>query len=126
MFGVLQKNPYQEMQNQAHIQEANKVELLLMVYDKIISNLNMAAKHTQNKEVIEKNEKINKTLTIIELGLLECLDLTQGEVAENLKTFYITSMFALTQANAKNNYQEMIKISQAFADLRSAWEQIKQ
>lgn len=124
MFAVKQRNAYQQIQNEANVKQADKMKLLLMVYDKIITYLEQANNNIKDKEINLKNEKIDKTLTLIEVGLLGCLDLTQGEVAKNLENFYVTSMVALTNASAKNSSEEITKISQAFQSMRGAWAQI--
>jgi flagellar protein FliS len=117
------KNMYAEMQNRADVQ-CSKVELVVLVYDKIIKHIKSASKAIKENKVEEKITNINKALQIIELGLLQYLDMSAGEVAENLKEFYLCSMNVITKANLENNPQDLEKIADNFNSIKSAWEQI--
>ena len=117
------KNMYAEMQNRADVQ-CSKVELVVLVYDKIIKHIKSASKAMQENKVEEKIININKALQIIELGLLQYLDMSAGAVAENLKEFYLCSMNVLTKANLENNPQDLEKIADNFNSIKSAWQQI--
>jgi flagellar protein FliS len=118
------KNMYAEMQNQADVQSSNKIELVILVYDHIISHINKASTAMKENKVEEKLIHVNKALEIIELGLLAYLDMSAGDVANNLKEFYLTAMTVITKANINNNFKDLDKIAVNFSEIRSSWKQI--
>lgn len=120
------KNIYISMQNQADIQNANKIELVVLVYDKVVFHINNAIKAINTNNLELKLHSINKALNIIELGLLSYLDLSQGDVAKNLESFYTSSMLVLTQSNINNNAKDLQKIADSFIELRDAWKNISE
>jgi flagellar protein FliS len=122
MFSA-KKNIYAEMQNEADVQ-CSKVELIVLIYDKIIKHLKSASQAINDNKLEEKLLNIDKALKIIELGLLQYLDMSAGDIAKNLKDFYLCSMNVLIKANLDNNSQDLEKIADNFNNLKSAWEQI--
>jgi flagellar biosynthetic protein FliS len=120
------KNIYISMQNQADVQNANKIELVVLVYDKVVFHINNAIKAINTNNLELKLHSINKALNIIELGLLSYLDLSQGDVAKNLESFYTSSMLVLTQSNINNNAKDLQKIADSFIELRDAWKNISE
>lgn len=120
------KNIYINMQNQADIQNANKVELVVLIYDKVIFHINNAIKAIENKNLELKLTSVNKALDIIELGLLSYLDLSKGSVAKNLENFYTSSMIVLMNSNKENNAKDLAKIADSYIELKSAWKNISE
>ncbi len=118
------KNIYIDMQNQANVLSSNKVDLVVLIYDKIILELNKVVECVEQKNYQSKSESITKILQIIEVGLLSYLDLSQGEVAKNLETFYVSAIFGITNANIKNDIESFNKIRDSFVNLREAWKEI--
>lgn len=123
MFSV-RKNMYAEMQNQADVQKSNKVELVILIYDKIINHLSHASKAIKENKLEEKISHINKALQIIELGLIAYLDMSAGDTSKKLKDFYISSMAVITKANLNNNAKDLDRIADNFYEIKNAWEQI--
>jgi len=120
---AMKKNMYAEMQSQADVQ-CSKAELVVLIYDKIIKHIKCASKAINENKIEEKITNINKALQIIELGLLQYLDMSAGDVAHNLKEFYLCAMNILAKANLENNSQDLEKIADNFNNIKSAWEQI--
>ncbi len=118
------KNIYIDMQNQANVLSSNKVDLVVLIYDKIILELNKVIESVEQKNYQQKAESITKILQIIEVGLLSYLDLSQGEVAKNLEAFYLSAIFGITDANIKNDIDSFNKIRDSFVNLREAWKEI--
>lgn len=118
------KNIYIDMQNQANVLSSNKVDLVVLIYDKIIKELNQTVEAIEEKNILKKSESISKILQIIEVGLLSYLDLSQGEVAKNLEEFYLSAIFVITDANIKNDVESFNKIRDSFVNLREAWKEI--
>lgn len=112
---------YSNIQNN-HLDKKN---IVIALNNHIIFLLNSSIQDIQSNNIIGKNEKINKTLNIIEQGLLEYLDFENGgEVAQNLKEFYLSCTLSLIEANLKNNIDSINQIKDEFKSLKECWEKI--
>lgn len=117
---------YKEMQVAADVNQGSKKKVLIMMYDAVIVNLNeaIAAMNTDNLPV--KIQKIDKTLSIIEKGLIMSLSKDGAkEVAESLEMFYEYAASTIVLANAKNDVNLLTEIKAYFLDLKKCWEQVK-
>lgn len=121
---IQKKNIYIDMQNQGIVESSSKVDLVILVYDRIILELRKLSEAIERKDIQTKIEAVSKSTKLIELGLLEYLDLSQGEVAENLKNFYTSAIFTITEANLKNKTEDLAKTQNSFIILRDAWKEL--
>lgn len=114
---------YQTNQVVADINNASKKDLLLMLYDGIVMNLTIAKDAIINKNISLKLNKIDKTLSIIEVGLLASLDYKYSkEVATSLEDFYNDAYQRIVWANLKNDVQLLEEIKNSFVDLKKCWQ----
>lgn len=118
------KNIYIDMQNQGNVLSSNKIDLVVLVYDRIILELTKTVDCIEKNDILGKAGAVSKTLQIIEIGLLSYLDLSHGEVAKNLESFYLSSIFGITQANLKNDVKRFNQIKESFVNLREAWKEV--
>lgn len=121
---IQKKNIYIDMQNQGIVESSSKVDLVVLIYDRIILELRKLSEAIERKDIQTKFEAVSKSTKLIELGLLEYLDLSQGEVAENLKNFYTSAIFTITEANLKNKTEDLAKTQNSFIILRDAWKEL--
>ncbi len=121
---IQKKNIYIDMQNQGMVDSSSKVDLVVLVYDRIILEIKKIIESIEKNDIQTKSESVSKCSKLIELGLLEYLDLSQGEVAENLKNFYTSTLLSLANANLKNNIEDLEKIQNSFIMLRDAWKDL--
>lgn len=121
---IQKKNIYIDMQNQGLVESSSKLDLVVLVYDRIILELSKIVEAIQRKDIQSKAESVSKVNQLIELGLLEYLDLSKGEVAENLQLFYTSTIVSMTDANIKNNIESFEKIQNSFIILREAWKEL--
>lgn len=118
-------NMYKDMQVRADINENSKKQLVLKLYDAVIKNLNEAVNAIDNKDITVKLQKIDKTLSIIELGLIMSLSKEGAkEVAENLELFYEDASSRIVIANIKNDTTILNNVKESFSDLKKCWEQV--
>lgn len=118
-------NMYKDMQVSSDVNKGNKKDLLLMMYDAVINNLGDAINAINAKNINVKLQKIDKTLKIIELGLIMSLSKEQAkEVAESLELFYEDASCNIVLANAKNDVKLLADIKNSFADLKKCWEKV--
>lgn len=116
---------YKEIQVSADISKSSKKELLIMMYDAVIQNLNEAVNAIKEQNVSIKLKKIEKTLSIIELGLIMSLSKEGAkEVAENLELFYEDASSSIVLANIKNDTKLLTDIKNSFTDLKQCWEKV--
>lgn len=116
---------YKEIQVSADINKSSKKELLIMMYDAVIQNLNEAVNAIKEQNVTIKLKKIEKTLSIIELGLIMSLSKEGAkEVAESLELFYEDASSSIVLANIKNDTKLLTDIKNSFTDLKQCWEKV--
>jgi flagellar biosynthetic protein FliS len=118
-------NMYKEMQVTADINKSSKKDLLLMMYDAVIQNLTEAVNAIASNNTTVKIKKIEKVLSIIELGLIMSLSKDGAkEVAESLELFYEDAATRLVLGNLKNDTKLITEIKNSFVDLRKCWEKV--
>jgi len=115
-------NAYSAIQNQADFQSLNKIELVVSIYEKIISHIKKSICSIENKNTEQKLFHIDKALQIIELGLISYLDISQGDVAKKLQDFYNISMLDLVKSNIQNNSKDLQIIADNFNEIKKSWE----
>lgn len=119
------RNIYVNMQAQGEALSANKAELVVIIYDKIISHLRGCVDAIEINNMAAKGERIKKANDLIELGLLAYLDVEAGgDVARNLQNFYTSTLVSITKANISNNIEDFKKIADSFENLKEAWQNI--
>ncbi len=121
---IQKRNIYVNMQAEAEVMSVGKAGLVVLIYNKIISHLNGAINAIEANNLPEKQVRIQKTMDLIELGLVAYLDLSTGEVATNLQNFYGSAMINITRANIANNTEDLQKIADSFNDLKEAWKEL--
>lgn len=116
---------YNSIQNTGDVQVAsNPMDLLFLVYDKIILNLKQIGFLMDSQQIESRSQKINNTLDLIGLGLLGCLTNNGTIVEQTLKDFYLASMGAIVHANIHNKKEDLVKLSQSFSDMKEVWVKI--
>lgn len=107
------------------IETADKLELVIMCYDKAILCLHQAKDHITVKEFAKKADKIKKTLAIIG-ELQSCLDLDKGEkIASSLDSLYTYLTNRIILADINKDYSIFNECINILSELKSAWEGIK-
>lgn len=118
-------NLYKNTQIDHDSMSNNKSYWVYLLTQKVQANLRQLILNIEQGELQQRILLINKTHTIIEVGLLAHIDSENGgEVSKNLKDFYISSILTISRANAKNNIQELEQISDLYANLAKSWLQI--
>jgi flagellar protein FliS len=114
---------YQTHQVNADVAKADKKDLLIMLYDGVINNLKVAKDAIESKNIALKLHKVDKTLNIIEMGLLACLDRKKSEeVANSLSNFYEDAYSKIVTANINNDGKALEDVRGLFVDLKKCWE----
>jgi flagellar protein FliS len=119
-----QLNAYKNIAIQTAVSEASPIDLILMVYRRLIDNLRVAQKAIEEGK--ESAEPVSKALDLIQKGLVAALDHERGgDIAGNLAALYDWSIREILQARLKNNAVMLDGVIAVYKDLEMAWDEIK-
>jgi flagellar protein FliS len=106
------------------VSSANANELILLVYRKIIDNLNIGKKELENNR--NGIDAFSKVTELINQGLIASLDYQKGgEIAQNLRKIYLWAMHMVIEARLTNSHEKIDEIINIFNGLSQSWESIK-
>ena len=116
-----QTAPFQYRQTQ--IETSTTLDLVLMAYDGLITNLDqtVTALQADPKQIEVATEKIIRAQQIVE-ALDEGLDADKGELPELLSKFYDFLRRGLIQANLSKSADELQEIVKAITQVRDYWQ----
>src|SRR5690606_20195355 len=115
---------YKQVNNQAGVEDANAHKLIAMLLDGAIDKVSMAKGSMARHETAKKGEHISLAITIID-GLQASLDLSQGEIAENLFRLYQYMMEKLLLANLHNKMEQLDEVLGLLQTIKSGWDGIQ-
>ncbi|MCR3920900.1 MAG: flagellar export chaperone FliS [Firmicutes bacterium] len=113
------KDPYQQYK-QNEVATATPGRLMLMLYNAAIKNLKLSKEGVAEKNITKVNTYMCKVQDIV-LELMVSLDLTQGEVAQNLFALYGYMHQRLVDANIKKDVDMMNEVDGMLTELRDTW-----
>lgn len=97
--------------------------LVLMLYDGARRFLMQAAAAKRAGDVATANGRLQRAEAILD-ELIATLDMSAGEIAENLKAIYLFSKRLLTEARLERGPEKIEQAAGLVAELRDAWAQI--
>jgi len=108
---------------QAAVAGAGPVGLVVLLYDRLVSDLSRAVAAMENGDVEKRVAEINHAFLI--LGQLEgSLDSTQApEAARTQALFYQVARNRILEAHLKSSREMLAEQIALFNDVRAAWEQ---
>ena len=112
-------NPYQ-IYRQTQIKTASQGDLVLMLYDGAIRFIKQAEVALDEKNWEESCNYLVRAQDIVE-ELDQTLDLSVGEVAENLHRAYRSMKYLLVRANMQKDPILAERVCKMMEKLRSAW-----
>ncbi len=116
-------NNVQKYQN-VQVLTADRVRLVVMLYDGIIKFNTIAQKAIEEGNVESRNYNINRSLAIV-TELCGCLDMERGgEIADNLFHLYQYGIEQLNNANMNNDSKPIDVFSRVISELKQGWEAI--
>lgn len=99
-------------------------KLVLMLFDGIVKNINMARLSFEEKNNSKYNEHLIKAQDII-MELMTTLNFEAGgKVAEGLYKMYDYMYFKLVKANVEKNPEHLDEVLKYAEELRDTWAQI--
>jgi flagellar protein FliS len=97
--------------------------LVVMLYDGARRFLYQAAITMRNGDVQTSHERLRRAEAIID-HLLATLDMSQGEVAQQLESIYIFCQRLLAEGRIRQDAEKLDQVSRLLGELRDAWDQI--
>lgn len=121
---LCETNPYKRYQ-QAQVETANPLDLIIMMYDGALKFLNQAKMAIEEKKIEPAHNAIQRAHRIIdELNFSLNME-AGGEVAENLRRFYQYIDTELTKANLKKDPKTIDRIMGLLSEMKSSWVELK-
>jgi flagellar protein FliS len=120
-------NPYanpRAYQEQA-ILTATPGQLVVLLYDGIIRFLRQADAAMGEQAVAHSHDRINRAEAIID-ELQATLDMSQGDVAQNLEGIYVFWKKLIWEIRLERDREKLERLVAMVANLREAWAQIAQ
>lgn len=116
-------NAYRNLAAQTAVAEASPIELIVLVYKRLIDNLRLAQKAMEENR--EDAEYISKAMDLIQKGLLAALDHEKGgEIAKNLASLYDWSIREILKARLKRSPEILTGVIEVIRNLEAAWVEI--
>jgi flagellar protein FliS len=116
-------NAYKKVSDQTAVSEATPLELIILVYKRLIDHLREAQQAIESGA--DSAVPTEKALDLIQKGLVASLDTDKGgEIATNLAALYEWSMREILQARLKKNSEILTGVVEVFKSLESAWVEI--
>ena len=107
------------------IETADKLELVIMCYDKAILCLQQSKEHLRNNEIEVKVQKIQKALDIIS-ELQSNLNFEKGDkIATSLDSLYTYLTNRIILADVQKDFSIFDECINILSELKSSWEGIK-
>ena len=111
---------YAATQRETSVSSANPIELVAMVYQRLLDHLSTAK--VQMSEGIDSSESLTKAIELITTGLESCLDKEKGgEIAQNLAFMYDWGCKEIIRSRLRRDPEMIQGVINAFVPLAEAW-----
>ncbi len=105
------------------VEEASPHRLIQLLFEGALQRIAVAKGLIQRREIEEKGNNISRAITIVG-GLRASLDMSQGEIAQNLDNLYEYIERRLLEANLKNDELILDEVSSLLRDIKVSWDAI--
>ena len=111
---------YAATQRETSVSSAKPVELVAMVYQRLLDHLHTAK--IQMADGADSSESLTKAIDLITTGLESCLDKEKGgEIAQNLAFIYDWAGKEIIRARLRRDPEMIQGVINAFVPLAEAW-----
>lgn len=114
-------NAYASVDVATSVASASPHQLTLMLYDAALKSIGKAQMHMEAGRIAEKGNAITMAIRTVDEGLNGTLDLSQGELAHNLKSLYEYINNCLLKANVRNDPALLAEARGLLAGMRDTW-----
>jgi len=117
---------YQAVGQQTAVMAAGTVDLVLLLYDKLLDRIREARQAIEAEDIPGRGRFTGLAIEIIEKGLIGSLDDRRGgELARRLRQQYEIWMFQLLKANLEASAALLDSVEGQVRTVRSAWQDLK-
>ena len=114
-------NAYASVDVATGVASASPHRLTLMLYEAALKQLGKAEAHMAAGRIPEKGAAITMAIRIVDEGLISTLDLSQGDLAHNLKSLYEYINRCLLKASLRNDPAMLAEPRALLAGMRDTW-----
>ncbi len=114
---------YRQLGIESEVSNATPHRLIQMLFEGALSKLATAQGALERGDLATKGEALSKAISIIG-GLRSSLELSTGEIAENLDRLYEYMNVRLLEASMQKDAQKIAEVTQLLKTLKSGWDEI--
>ncbi len=114
---------YGQVKHDAQAEFASAHEKTLMLFDGAIEFLGVAQQAIVYSDFELKGKMISKSIAVVN-GLKDCLDLSHGELPNNLRDLYEYITDQLFNANRSSDLEAIENVQSLLKTIRESWAQI--
>ena len=123
MFRRSPLEQYGQVQHDAQAEFASAHEKTLMLFDGAIDFMGVAQQAIIRSDYELKGKMISKSIAVVN-GLKDCLDLSQGELPNNLRDLYEYIIDQLFKANRSSDRAAIESVQSLLKTIRESWAKI--
>ena len=112
---------YKKVGVESRVEAASPHELISLLFEGLLSTLNVAKLHMIAGDIPAKSQAITKASRIISEGLKGSLDPKGGDLTENLTMLYDYCVTTLMEAHLKNDVAMIDEVIGLIAPLSETW-----
>ena len=120
MFRRSPLEQYGQVQHDAQAEFASAHEKTLMLFDGAIDFMGVAQQAIVRSDYELKGKMISKSIAVVN-GLKDCLDLSQGELPNNLRDLYEYITDQLFKANRSSDREAIESVQSLLKTIRESW-----
>ena len=121
------RNPaqaYQRLGTETAVSDADPHRLIDMLFEGASEFIAKADDAIVRRDLATKGESITRAIRIVDEGLNAALDMSAGEVAENLRSLYLFVELQLLAASRDNDRERLAVARRTLAEIHAGWKQI--
>ena len=123
MFRRSPLEQYGQVKHDAQAEFASAHKKTLMLFDGAIDFMGVAQQAIVRSDYELKGKMISKSIAVVN-GLKDCLDLSQGELPNNLRDLYEYITDQLFKANRSSDREAIENVQSLLKTIRESWAQI--
>lgn len=121
------RNPaqaYHQLGTETAISDADPHRLIELLFEGANEFIAKADDAIVRRDIAARGEAITRAIRIVDEGLNGALDMSAGEVAENLRSLYVFVSMQLLAASRDNDREPLAVARRTLAEIHAAWQQI--
>ena len=115
---------YRQLGTETAISDANPHRLIDMLFEGASEFIAKADDAMARGDIAAKGEAITRAIRIVDEGLNAALDMSAGEIAENLRSLYLFVSLQLLEASRHNDRARLAVARRTLAEIHAGWKQI--